>query len=302
MRRHISSLLGRSSVRRLRSHRFRRSHGIASRTIMLSWRLAHSRGNPVASDCRGRLRQPLRLVRRRARRREPPHLYAEKVTTSPSTSSTSGYAHALDVRALTWEAGATRTRSSATSRFLELFRGVRRPARRTLECAALLRFRTISASAMAGEPGTARFNYAQPLERPLAAPRARRRGRSACAVSLYDPHSQRCLDASVGIAAKYGSCELRDFRRSAMNHDNYLYTAGTPAEQGEGVGRESRVQLLRFPSPARVACSAVSLSPCSPTRRRLPLAETASAPSRIARTDAPQTKSRAVRQRCLADE
>jgi uncharacterized protein (TIGR02001 family) len=138
-----------------------------------------------------------------------------------------GYAHAL-TPGLTWEAGATRSIFSGYAfwNYSEAFAGL---------LGERWNVRLYYASDYFGHHGRqtwyGEFNYAQPLDdhwRLLA-----HLGAMQSAQSVSNPYSQ-VLDASIGIAAKFGSASFA-LKRSAMNHDNYLYTVATPAEQGTWV-------------------------------------------------------------------
>lgn len=150
------------------------------------------------------------------------HLYGE-TRYEPEYVVDVGYAHALGA-GLTWEAGATYSIFSDFSiwNYAEVFAGVlgeRWNAR--LYCAS-------DYFGRGRRTYYAEFNYAQPL-----AAHWRLLGHvgllQGSKVS-FDPHA-RTLDASIGVAAKFGNTSFA-VKRSLTNHDNYLYPLATASDRG----------------------------------------------------------------------
>ena len=137
-----------------------------------------------------------------------------------------GYAHSLE-GGLTWEVGATHSVFSEFTfwNYSEAFAGL---------LGERWNARLYYASDYFGRGRRtwyAEFNYAQPLDehwRLLG-----HIGAVESSKASFDPH-RRVLDASVGLAAKFGSASFA-VKRSAMNHDNYLYTPATSSERGTWV-------------------------------------------------------------------
>ncbi|MEP6938627.1 MAG: TorF family putative porin [Rudaea sp.] len=137
-----------------------------------------------------------------------------------------GYAHALTT-GLTWEAGATYSYFSDFTfwNYAEVFAGVlgeRWNARLYYATDYFGRDRR----SWYGE-----INFTQPLDehwRLLGHVGAVRSSKAA-----LDSHSS-VLDASVGVAAKFGSASFA-IKRSVMNRDNYLYAPAASGERGTWV-------------------------------------------------------------------
>jgi uncharacterized protein (TIGR02001 family) len=141
------------------------------------------------------------------------HLYTER-RYEPEYVIDAGYAHALDA-GLTWEVGATYAVFGNYTfwNYAELFAGV---------LGERWNARLYHAADYFGRGKRTwygEFNYALPLDahwRILAHAGAVEISRTA-----LDP-KRRTLDASVGVAAKFGSASL-EIKRSVTNHESYLY-------------------------------------------------------------------------------
>jgi len=137
-----------------------------------------------------------------------------------------GYAHAL-TPGLTWEAGATYSYFNAFTfwNYAEVFAGL---------LGERWNARLFYANDYFGRDRRSwygEFNYTQPLDahwRLLGHVGVVRSSRTP-----FDPHTQ-VLDASIGVAAKFGSASFA-LKRSVMNHDNYLYSPAGAPERGKWV-------------------------------------------------------------------
>jgi len=153
------------------------------------------------------------------------HLYGQK-NYEPEYVLDLGYAHTL-TPGLTWEVGATRSifASYAFWNYSEAFVGL---------LGERWNARIYYASDYFGrgrQSWYGEFNYAQPLDehwRFLA-----HAGMVQATKSASNPHSQ-VLDASIGLAARFGATSFA-IKRSALNHDNYLYSSVSTAEPGTWV-------------------------------------------------------------------